>query len=313
MTVTAAPVVVARGLRKSYGDLTVLDGVDLDVASGEVLALLGPNGAGKTTTVRILATLLRPDGGTAYVAGKNVVTQAADVRAAISLTGQFAAVDELLTGVENLRLMARLAHLGRREVRTRSDELLELFDLTDAGRPRGQDLLRRHATSARPGRRAAGQAAGRVPRRTDHRARSPEPERAVGRHPGRRRARHDGAAHHAVPGGGRPAGRPDRGHRPRSRHRERDGAGAEGAGRVRPRVVRARGRGARARRHRRVRARCPPDPRRRRAPRRRRRVVGGALPHARRRLPHPDRPSDRAGQPASPTSPCRSATSKESR
>src|SRR3954469_9389090 len=94
-----APVVVARGLRKSYGDLTVLDGIDLDVAQGEVLALLGPNGAGKTTTVRILATLLRPDAGTAYVAGKNVVTQAADVRAAISLTGQFAAVDELLTGV----------------------------------------------------------------------------------------------------------------------------------------------------------------------------------------------------------------------
>ena len=130
----SAPVVVARGLRKSYGDLTVLDGVDLDVAQGEVLALLGPNGAGKTTTVRILSTLLKPDAGTAYVAGKDVVKQAADVRAAISLTGQFAAVDELLTGVENLRLMARLAHLDRREVRTRSDDLLELFDLTDAGR-----------------------------------------------------------------------------------------------------------------------------------------------------------------------------------
>ncbi|WP_034620790.1 daunorubicin resistance protein DrrA family ABC transporter ATP-binding protein [Cellulomonas sp. URHE0023] len=129
-----APVVVARGLRKSYGDLTVLDGVDLDVAPGGVLALLGPNGAGKTTTVRILATLLKPDAGTAHVAGKDVVTQAADVRASISLTGQFAAVDELLTGVENMRLMARLAHLGSREVRTRSDELLELFDLTDAGR-----------------------------------------------------------------------------------------------------------------------------------------------------------------------------------
>ena len=129
-----APVVVARGLRKSYGDLTVLDGVDLDVARGEVLALLGPNGAGKTTTVRILATLLRPDGGTAHVAGKDVVRQAAQVRAAISLTGQFAAVDDLLTGVENMHLMARLAHLGRAEVRTRSAELLDLFDLTDAGK-----------------------------------------------------------------------------------------------------------------------------------------------------------------------------------
>ena len=129
-----APVVVARGLRKSYGDLTVLDGVDLEVGSGEVLALLGPNGAGKTTTVRILSTLLRPDGGTAHVAGKDVVRQPAEVRAAISLTGQFAAVDDLLTGVENLHLMARLAHLGRAEVRSRSAELLELFDLTDAGR-----------------------------------------------------------------------------------------------------------------------------------------------------------------------------------
>jgi len=129
-----APVVVARGLRKSYGDLTVLDGVDLDVGKGEVLALLGPNGAGKTTTVRILSTLLRPDGGTATVAGNDVVRQSAQVRAAISLTGQFAAVDDLLTGEENMHLMAKLAHLGRAEVRTRSAELLELFDLTDAGR-----------------------------------------------------------------------------------------------------------------------------------------------------------------------------------
>lgn len=127
-----APIVVARGLRKSYGDLTVLDGVDLDVHRGEVLALLGPNGAGKTTTVRILSTLLRPDGGTATVAGADVVRDPAAVRAAISLTGQYAAVDELLTGAENLHLMARLAHLGGREARTRSRDMLELFDLTDA-------------------------------------------------------------------------------------------------------------------------------------------------------------------------------------
>ncbi|MBO3085302.1 ATP-binding cassette domain-containing protein [Cellulomonas fengjieae] len=127
-------VVITRGLRKSYGDLTVLDGVDLDVGTGEVLALLGPNGAGKTTLVRILSTLLRPDAGTASVAGRDVLREPAQVRAAISLTGQFAAVDDLLTGVENLHLMAKLAHLGRAEVRTRSAELLELFDLTDAGR-----------------------------------------------------------------------------------------------------------------------------------------------------------------------------------
>jgi len=129
-----APVVVARGLRKAYGDVTVLDGVDLDVGRGEVLALLGPNGAGKTTTVRILSTLLRPDGGTAHVAGADVLRDPGRVRAAISLTGQYAAVDELLTGEENLRLMARLAHLPSRQVRPRSAELLELFDLTDAAR-----------------------------------------------------------------------------------------------------------------------------------------------------------------------------------
>jgi ABC-2 type transport system ATP-binding protein len=122
-----------RDLVKTFGTVTAVNGVSFDVAPGKIFAFLGPNGAGKTTTVRILSTLLRPDGGTAHVAGKDVVRQPAEVRAAISLTGQFAAVDDLLTGVENLHLMARLAHLGRGEVRTRSAELLELFDLTDAG------------------------------------------------------------------------------------------------------------------------------------------------------------------------------------
>ncbi|MDM7830237.1 ATP-binding cassette domain-containing protein [Cellulomonas edaphi] len=131
-----APIIVAKGLRKSYGGVTVLDGLDLEVARGEVLALLGPNGAGKTTTVRILATLLRPDAGTVTVAGYDVVRSPGHVRAALSLTGQYAAVDELLTGAENLALMARLAHLPRAERRTRPGALLELFDLTGAaGRP----------------------------------------------------------------------------------------------------------------------------------------------------------------------------------
>ncbi|HWJ85069.1 MAG TPA: ATP-binding cassette domain-containing protein [Cellulomonas sp.] len=129
-----APIIAVQGLRKSYGDVTVLDGLDLEVARGEVLALLGPNGAGKTTTVRILSTLLRPDAGTVTVAGYDVVRSPGHVRAAISLTGQFAAVDELLTGEENLRLMARLSHLGRAEARTRPAALLELFDLTEAAR-----------------------------------------------------------------------------------------------------------------------------------------------------------------------------------
>ena len=112
----------------------MLDGIDLDIAPGGVFALLGPNGAGKTTMVHILSTLLRPDAGTARVAGHDVVREAAAVRAAIGVTGQFSAVDALMTGEENLRLMADLRHLGRREGRRRVAELLERFDLTDAAR-----------------------------------------------------------------------------------------------------------------------------------------------------------------------------------
>ncbi|WP_147794253.1 ATP-binding cassette domain-containing protein [Cellulomonas sp. Y8] len=126
------PMIETRALRKAFGSTTVLTGVDLAVPQGQVLALLGPNGAGKTTTVEILSTLLRPDGGTASVAGHDVVREPDRVREAISLTGQYAAVDELLTGRENLRLMARLAHLPRAVGRARGDELLELFDLVGA-------------------------------------------------------------------------------------------------------------------------------------------------------------------------------------
>ncbi len=121
----------AAGLRRSYRGHTVLTGLDLGIRRGEVFALLGPNGAGKTTTVRILATLLRPDGGTARVAGHDVVREPKRVRAAISLTGQYAAVDELLTGRENLVMMGRLRRLGR-QTRARADELLERFGLADA-------------------------------------------------------------------------------------------------------------------------------------------------------------------------------------
>ncbi|WP_019135719.1 daunorubicin resistance protein DrrA family ABC transporter ATP-binding protein [Cellulomonas massiliensis] len=131
---TNDPAVRIRGLRKAYGDLVVLDGLDLDAHAGEVLALLGPNGAGKTTTVRILSTLVAPDSGSASVAGHDVVREAPAVRAAISLTGQYAAVDELLTGEENMRLMARLAHVPRAQVRDRAAALLEAFDLVDAAR-----------------------------------------------------------------------------------------------------------------------------------------------------------------------------------
>jgi ABC-2 type transport system ATP-binding protein len=137
MTTNLAPsttrsAVVVTGLRKSYGDHLVLDGVDLNVAEGTVFALLGPNGSGKTTTVRILSTLLSADAGTVRVAGHDLRTQAQLVRAAIGVTGQFSAVDNLLTGRQNLLLMADLHHLGKAEGHRRADEMLERFDLTEA-------------------------------------------------------------------------------------------------------------------------------------------------------------------------------------
>jgi ABC-2 type transport system ATP-binding protein len=124
----------AAGLEKSYGTLRVLDGVDLEIPRGSVLALLGPNGAGKTTTVRILATLVRADAGRVRVAGFDVVADRRQVRRHISLTGQYAAVDELQTGEENLRMMGRLAGLPGPAARRRAAELLERFDLTGAAR-----------------------------------------------------------------------------------------------------------------------------------------------------------------------------------
>src|ERR1700757_2328302 len=127
--------IAVRGLRKSFKDKVVLDGVDLDIKEGTVFSLLGPNGAGKTTTVRILSTLSKPDAGHAWIAGKDLATEPDAVRAAIGVTGQFAAVDGLLTGFENLTLMGKLHHLGKRESRRRATELLEKFDLAeDAGK-----------------------------------------------------------------------------------------------------------------------------------------------------------------------------------
>jgi len=120
------------GLRKSFGDNLVLDGLDLTVAEGSVYALLGPNGSGKTTIVDILSTLTPADAGTVRVAGADVATEPDAVRAAIAVTGQFTAVDNLLTGAENLRLMADLQHLGRREGLRRAADLLERFDLVEA-------------------------------------------------------------------------------------------------------------------------------------------------------------------------------------
>ncbi|HZC04639.1 MAG TPA: ATP-binding cassette domain-containing protein [Ktedonobacterales bacterium] len=125
-----------RGLRKSFGDKVVLDSIDLDVAEGSVFALLGPNGVGKTTMVQMLSTLIAPTGGQARVAGHDLLREPNAVRAAIGVTGQFSAVDSLLTGEENLLLMADLRHLSRAEGRKRASELLERFDLAGAGKQR---------------------------------------------------------------------------------------------------------------------------------------------------------------------------------
>jgi ABC-2 type transport system ATP-binding protein len=124
--------IVVEGLVKRFGDTIALDGVDLTVAEGSVLGLLGPNGAGKTTVVRILTTLLRADAGRAEVVGLDVVRDAAAVRASIGLTGQYAAVDEYLTGFENLEMVGRLYHLPKAQSRSRADELLHRFDLVEA-------------------------------------------------------------------------------------------------------------------------------------------------------------------------------------
>lgn len=126
------PIIEARGLVKKYGDVVALDGLDLTVPEGTVVGLLGPNGAGKTTTVRILTTLLVPDAGTATVAGMDVVAKPNAVRSVIGLTGQYAAVDEYLTGRENLRMFGDLYHLPKAYVKERSQELLDRFDLSDA-------------------------------------------------------------------------------------------------------------------------------------------------------------------------------------
>jgi len=134
MTVFARPPAIeVTGLRKSFGDHVVLDGIDLTVAEGTIFSLLGPNGAGKTTAVNILSTLIHADAGQIRVAGHDLATDPGPVRAAIGVTGQFSAVDGLLTGAENLILMADLHHLSKRDGRRRAQDLLDRFDLANAG------------------------------------------------------------------------------------------------------------------------------------------------------------------------------------
>jgi len=129
---TSRPAITAAGLRKSYGDKVVLGGIDLDIAEGTIFALLGPNGAGKTTMVQILSTLISADRGHAAIAGHDLTSEANAVRELIGVTGQFSAVDHLLTGAENLNLMARLHHLDRAAARALTADLLDRFGLADA-------------------------------------------------------------------------------------------------------------------------------------------------------------------------------------
>ena len=165
------PAISVTGVEKSYGEVKALAGVSLEVASGTVLGLLGPNGAGKTTLVRVLTTLLEPDAGEARVVGFDVVRDAVRLRERIGLAGQYAAVDENLTGLENLTMVGRLygAHSGTGQgPRRRAAGALRPHR---RGRTTGQDVLGRDAAPPRPRRRARGQACGAVSRRADHRPR----------------------------------------------------------------------------------------------------------------------------------------------
>ena len=139
------PAIVVEGLTKSFGEVHALRGIDLAVPRGTVLGVLGPNGAGKTTAVRILTTLLRPDKGRALIEGRDVVRQAAAVRRSIGLSGQSAAIQEELTGRENLEIVGRLFHLSWPDARSRATELLRAVRPGRCRRPVSQELLRRHA------------------------------------------------------------------------------------------------------------------------------------------------------------------------
>ena len=210
-----------EGLKKSFGTLAALDGVDFEVTPATVFGLLGPNGAGKTTAVRVLATILQPDGGRAEVLGYDVVRQPEQVRYRIGLAGQFAAVDANLTGRENLRLVGRLGQLPRARHRSARGRAARAIRLGRRRRPAGQDVLGRHAPPAGRRRVADAATAGAVLRRAHDRARPAEPRGAVGHDPRAGERRDDRPADHAVPGGGRPPGRPDRRRGRRKGDRER--------------------------------------------------------------------------------------------
>ncbi len=182
-----APAIRAEGLTKRFGKKQALAGIDLEAATGTVLGVLGPNGAGKTTTVRVLSTLLRPDSGRAWMAGHDVLADPEAVRRDLGLSGQYAAVDEKLTGRENLYLVARLYGFGRHAARRRAGQLLSSFDLEDAADLPSGTYSGGDAQKAGPGRRAGGATGRGRPGRTHDRPRPPRPRGhlAGGQRPGR--------------------------------------------------------------------------------------------------------------------------------
>ena len=222
--------VLVEDLHVRFGDVQALAGIDFDVAPGTTLGVLGHNGAGKTTLIRVLTTLLRPTGGRAVVDGFDVVAEADRVRSRIGVTGQYAGLDDFLTGRENLELIGSLTGLGAaaRSSRRRVDHATR--PRRDRQPPRRRPVGRVPATH-RPGDEPGRQPVGAVPRRTHHRARSRRPVRAVGRSGRAHRARHHRRARHPVPRGGRPARRRHRRARPRSHRRTGHSRRAEAAGR----------------------------------------------------------------------------------
>ena len=235
--------VEVEGLVKKFKETTALAGVDLAVPEGTVLGLLGPNGAGKTTVVRILSTLLKADSGTARIFGKDVIAHPNEVRSMIGLTGQYAAVDEYLTGQENLEMIGRLYHLTRSDSRQRATTLLERFDLADAAN-------RIAKTYSGGMRRRLDIAASLIARPRvlflDEPTTGLDPRSRIGMWEfiASLVRGHDHPADHPVPGGGRPAGRQHRGDRPRQGDRPGDGRPAQVPGRRAPAGVhRVRGRG----------------------------------------------------------------------
>jgi ABC-type lipopolysaccharide export system ATPase subunit len=200
-----SPAIQVEGLTKTFGKVRALDGIDMVACEGTVFGLLGPNGAGKTTAIRVLSTLLRPDSGRASVGGYDVVRQPGQVRRLIGLTGQYAAVDELLSGKENLYMIGRLLGLRAAEARNRAMELLDAFDLAEAAAKLAKAYSGRDAAAAGPCGESGGAAPVPVPGRANDGARSQEPAAAVGHDPWAGGRRHHRAADDPVPGGSRPA------------------------------------------------------------------------------------------------------------